>query len=540
MPLAGTLNSSISTWVKSGTTPFGPQVIFRDDINAAKAVERRAQLLETLNGNDFDKPYLPVNPEKFNRFSFLPSSVAANYKEWPRLVELCAEAPSNGLMEKRGGALIDIDRPDLEERIKMYYDSSISWEALSSLGTGLTKDAAGFVAKTVRTKVQTAEEYQPTRLLRYAFRPFDIRWCYYSTVSPLWNRSRPPLWAQCWEGNSFLLSRMNAAKDPEGPPFYFASVLSDDHLLAPDAAAVALRLRSDRRKNNADGRQGELFNSGTETANLSPAARAYLRTLGIQEPDRDLDAASLIWLHSLAIGFSPAYLTENRDGIRQDWPRIPLPVSRESLIASASLGQKIAALLNVEKSKVSGVTSGKISPALRTIGVISREGGGVLNQNAGEYDLTANWGYADEQGRVTPAKGKVISREYTSAELAALEEQAASIGSTLGEILDCLGRTTCDVYLNKVAHWRNIPANAWEYTIGGYQVIKKWLSYREYKLMQRSLSIEELREVQDMSRRIAAILLLEPVLNSNYVAVKGSTYSWPQPQQDEEVTLASD
>jgi hypothetical protein len=35
------------------------------------------------------------------------------------------------------------------------------------------------------------------------------------------------------------------------------------------------------------------------------------------------------------------------------------------------------------------------------------------------------------------------------------------------------------------------------------------------------------REVTNMARRIAAILLLEPALNANYEAVKTNTYPWP-------------
>ena len=49
-----------------------------------------------------------------------------------------------------------------------------------------------------------------------------------------------------------------------------------------------------------------------------------------------------------------------------------------------------------------------------------------------------------------------------------------------------LGEPLCDVYLNEVAYWSNIPLRVWEYTIGGYQVIKKWLSYREKKLLGRA------------------------------------------------------
>jgi hypothetical protein len=42
----------------------------------------------------------------------------------------------------------------------------------------------------------------------------------------------------------------------------------------------------------------------------------------------------------------------------------------------------------------------------------------------------------------------------------------------------------------------------------------------------RSLKPEEVMEVTNMARRIAAILLLEPELDANYQTVKQSTYQW--------------
>ena len=38
----------------------------------------------------------------------------------------------------------------------------------------------------------------------------------------------------------------------------------------------------------------------------------------------------------------------------------------------------------------------------------------------------------------------------------------------------------------------------------------------------------EAREVSEMARRIAAILLLEPALDANYRAVKAATWAWPR------------
>jgi hypothetical protein len=43
----------------------------------------------------------------------------------------------------------------------------------------------------------------------------------------------------------------------------------------------------------------------------------------------------------------------------------------------------------------------------------------------------------------------------------------------------------------------------------------------------RPLTPDEAREVMNMARRIAAIVLLEPALDANYRAVKDATHSWP-------------
>jgi hypothetical protein len=239
-------------------------------------------------------------------------------------------------------------------------------------------------------------------------------------------------------------------------------------------------------------------------ANLSPMARQYLASLGITDPDADAEAAGLLWMHALAIGYSPAYLEENRDGIRQDWPRIPLPKTREALEASAALGVQVAALLDTEKD-VLGVTAGSIRPE----------------------ELTAGWGHRGQNEVVMPGKGKVVERDYTPGERKAIEQGAEALGLSAEEAFARLGDRTCDVYLNDVAYWRNVPKGVWEYVIGGYQVIKKWLSYREHEVLGRLLTGEEAREVMEMARRIAAILLLQRHLDGNYMQCKGNTYPWP-------------
>jgi hypothetical protein len=81
-----------------------------------------------------------------------------------------------------------------------------------------------------------------------------------------------------------------------------------------------------------------------------------------------------------------------------------------------------------------------------------------------------------------------------------------------------LGARTNDVFLNDDAYWRNIPETVWNFTIGGYQVLKKFLSYREQPLLGRALTTVEVRYVRDVARRLAALRLMAPELDANYRA----------------------
>ena len=490
---------------KTGKTEANVQVRFRDDFNAAKAVERRRQLLNALPSGIYDSAYGMVACSRRNWHSLCPLVISDEYASWPQLPDLAASEPSNGLMEKRGGALIGLDKHQLASRMEAYFDRRVGWEELEGLGAGLTQDAARFKAKDARSKLLSTEEYDPERLQRYVLRPFETRWCYYTPVRPIWNEPRPALWQQCWDGNAFLISRVSSSSKPEGPAFYFAHGLSDDHLLTPDASCFPLRLRSSAKRARGNPRKDKpvLFSdadvgSDSIRANLSQEATRFLAALGLPDPDLDAEVAALVWLHALAVGYSVVYNNENADGIQLYWPRIPLPNSREALLDSAELGRKIAALLDTE-TDVPGVTSGTIRPELRDIAVITSRDGRQLNPDAGDLKITAGWGHGGKDGVTMPGKGKI----------------------------EPLGNDALNVYLNDKAYWRNIPRKVWDYHIGGYQVIKKWLSYRESDLLGRSLTVDEAREVTNIARRIAAILALEPDLDANYERVKADTYPWP-------------
>ncbi|MFA4964401.1 MAG: type ISP restriction/modification enzyme [Thermoleophilia bacterium] len=253
-------------------------------------------------------------------------------------------------------------------------------------------------------------------------------------------------------------------------------------------------------------------------ANVSAAAVAYLGGLD----------GSLEELFCTVVGLlnAPAYACENAGALRQDWPRVPLPATRDALLASAELGREVTALLDAEEP-VDDVTTGSVRHELRPIGVLTSISGGQLDPSTGDLAVTAGWGHAGQGGVTMPGRGRLVERPYADAELAAFREGLSDLGLTYDQLTACLGGACYDVYLNDVAYWRCIPARVWKYTIGGYQVMKKWLSYRERALLRRDLKPDEARYVTEMTRRIAAILLLEPALDANYERVKADTYFWP-------------
>ena len=490
------------------------KVLYRDDIDAARAVERREQLLASLELKHPDRKYENATPTPENRYSFRPELVRSDYRDWPSVCEVSAGKYFAGIAEDRSKALISIDKAPLRKRMQMYFDETIDWNSLSALNSGLTNDVPRFDAKKARKKINNEERFDDERLLRFLMRPFDLQWCYYVPIRPLWREPRPDYYKSFQPGSLALVTRIKSAKTPEGSPFFVATSFCDYHMMPPNASVFPFRLRHEPEKHKIDVGQADMFGheapEPTITANLSPTVRSYLAGLGISDPDADAETAGLVWMHALAIGYCPAYLEENADGIRQDWPRIPLPAKKNALLVSAALGRRVAALLDTEKP-VEGVTCGKLDPRLTPLGVIRKVGSGALDPGANELDVTAGWGHGGKDGVCMPGKGKAEERRTKN------EGQKASFGD---EVLD--------VFLNGVAYWENVPKAVWNYTIGGYQVIKKWLSYREKTMLGRGLTMEEAEYITEMIRRLAALILLQPELDANYKAVKADVWLWPK------------
>jgi len=407
-----------------------------------------------------------------------------------------------GVKTSRDDVVVDIDKDRLIARMEKYFDPAVSHEQMRDIAPGAMEDSADFQARETRDYLRN-RGFLSENVVRYCYRPFDVRWIYWEPETKLLDRNRADYIPHVFAENVWIVSQQKPRRDWSVPQV----INSIGCLDLMDRGATCFPLWQKSVNQHSLKGFGVGVSEGEYTFNLSFAAFMQLGDVSISEPGtvtssigKNIANPRLPFYHTISILHSPAYLSENAGALRQDWPRIPIPLSKDALSSSALLGQRVAELLNSEKP-MSGVTSGQIRDELKGIGTIMRVGGGQLNPDT-DFAVRARWGYAGRGGITMPGQGRVVERDIAAGEF------------------EGLGTRTVDVYLNDVAYWRNIPLRVWEYTIGGYQVIKKWLSYREFDLLKRPLTLDEVREVTNIARRIASLLLLEPQLDANYEAVK--------------------
>ena len=468
--------------------------------------EKREKLLETLK--EANREYGHLTPELAVGLPFVASASETGYLGWPRLSEILP-ASFPGLLTSRDDFVIDIDKERLLARLRRYFDPAISDQLILQEMPSAIRDASRFDGpKTRRYLVRRG--LIEGNIVRFAYRPFDNRWLYWEPETKLLHEKRSEYFPLVCPDNLWIEARQRQTKSTFDRG-YVTSVLADS-FGAGCSSFFPLYLRPERLAPS-------LLHQDSEglVANQTPVALRYLESVNGGQID--------LFCHIVGTMHAPAYRCENAGALRQDWPRIPLPAAPKVFRESADLGVDVGHLLDVE-SPVDRVTVGDIRYELRAIGTIHKGDSSQVNPDAGDLAVTAGWGHAGQSGVTMPGHGHLVERAYTDEELAAFREGLGDLDLSFEQLIASFGETCVDVYLNDHAFWRCIPTRVWTHTIGGYQVIKKWLSYRERPLLGRDLTVDEARYVTEMARRIAAILLLEPALDAIYEQVKTDTYDW--------------
>ena len=490
-PVGIQVGTAIATLVRRRAHAPTARVQFRNLWGQAKL----ATLAKTA-GSDPDALYDIIEPSLPLGLPFAPTAVSGDWFNWPSLPELL---PVNfsGVNTNRDEFLVETDIYRLRGRVADYFDPAQSHSDLATLHPSAMRPRARYDSEKVRDALLARGGPTESGFIRYAYRPFDTRWLYWEAETKLLNEKRPDYRPHVFDGNLWLSSAPHLRKYADEPQACVTQEMACLHLIERGASLFPAWL-------SEDGLVANRF--GARRPNLSATARRYLERLDLTVED--------LFHHVLAVLHNPAYLHANTGALRMEWPRIPLPYwselslrtssgdtdlaveaekAAETLASSVVRGRELAALLEPE-TPVPGVTTGQLRPEIAAIAVPATTHG--HNMFGDDFGLTAGWGHFGSGRAVMPGQGRAVERAYTGSERAAL-----------GVALESLGKTTYDICLNDNAYWRNVPANVWTYRLGGYQVLKKWLSYRERKVLGRELKVEEVGYFSEVARRIAAILL---------------------------------
>ena len=478
-PVGIQIGTAITTLVRKADHAPAGKVAFRNLWGQAK----REELTATAE-TEPDALYDGFTPSLSLGLPLAPMAVSDGWHAWPTLADLFVTSFS-GVQTGRDTFLIDTDIDRLRVRIGDYFNPDLSHEDVARLYPRVMTDTARFDASSVRDVLLRRGGPTVSGFVRYAYRPFDQRWLYWESETKLLREKSPHYPPHVFRGNHWMVLQNKARPDLSPPPVI--SDIGDLNQMNSGVYCVPMYFRD-------EGLGAEVTDEAPRRPNLSPAAQSYLENLGADVED--------LFHHALAVLHDNTYRETNADALRAEGPRIPLPGwpdgggddAAAELAESAARGRELAALLDTD-TPVPGVTEASLRAEIAAVAVPSTTDGS--NMTGDDFALTAGWGHFGQGEAVMPGQGRVVERSSTASEQA-----------TLGEAAPTLGDTTFDVYLNDRAYWRNAPAAVWHYKLGGYQVLKKWLSYREHKVLDRPLHPEEVQHFTNTARRIAAILML--------------------------------
>jgi predicted helicase len=341
---------------------------------------------------------------------------------------------TSGVKTHRDAFVVDYSKKELENRISNFFDDEITNEAI------LNKYS--LKAKPEWLNNKRKGNFNQSRIKKINYRPFDVRWIYYSP--DLVDRGRERVFnSTISEENIGLLTcRQQSTFD-----FQHAFISKE----LADMCSVSLQTKE-------TGYYFPLYeyseNNGQQTIETSTVRKPNLKReivdeiskkIGLpftnEKEDKKNTFAPIDLLDYIyAVLHSPTYREKYKVFLKIDFPRIPFPKDEKTFWTLAKLGKEIREIHLLESPKV--------------------------NDFITSYDKAEN--EENDHDKITT---KIAKKDW--------------------EIIDSenqLGR----IWINESKYFNNVPLSVWEFYVGGYQPAQKWLKDRR----ERVLSFEEIFHYQ--------------------------------------------
>jgi len=154
------------------------------------------------------------------------------------------------------------------ERLTLYFDPTVTHEEMRQVAPRAMESTKRFDATGVRERL-LKRGLKLENIVRYAYRPFDLRWLYWEPETKLLDEKRPDYFQHVFEGNVWLEARQKQAME-KFDRGYFVRALADNFgnglssffplYLSPETALTLENQYSpDDARNNLGPRAAELL-----------------------------------------------------------------------------------------------------------------------------------------------------------------------------------------------------------------------------------------------------------------------------------------
>jgi hypothetical protein len=482
--------TAITIWVKrtgAKTAADATSVWYRDFWGPASL--KRAGLLASLPtgvppSGEIISVYEPLRPSIDSRWRLGPRTFEGGFEAWPSVEELLPTR-LQGVNHNRGleGGIIDVDRQVLEHRLHAYFSTECFSDA-KIISEEIATPHARYEPESVWKKLKSSGHFKEDVILPFLVFPFDYRYIYYVPVHKWLNEARSKL-ARVASNNEWLITVPEPRKASETRPIYGTGLIN---LHVHERGSVVFPRET----------YGDDLLPDRE-ANISEGAWRLLRDhFGLSGERRGEPARAFVgrlFRVAFAILHAPSYQSEHKSALSADWAHLPIPKDAELFARLVTAGERVVGLLDANVDARETIEA-VIGPDLaRSIGPLRRVDGKQVRPEDLKITVTY-WG---------GGKGRWKPRSYMAEELPQTD------------FADAWGERTGDLFLNDDTFFANVPELVWTYQLGGYPVLKKWLSYRQAdRRGGRPLADNERRWFRQIIQRIAAILALGPSLDALY------------------------
>jgi predicted helicase len=345
----------------------------------------------------------PLSPWYF----FIPRNIShiQKYLKWKKINEIF---PINvtGIVTARDNFVIGFDKFEIKNRMLQFKNLALPEEIVKD--TYKLKDTRGWKLSLARNKLSEDKNWD-TYYQKILYRPFDIRYIYYTEIMVDWGR--PKYMRHMLEDNIAICFVRQYSGNVTYSHFIVSEYMVDNRTFFSSKGIIQLAplyLYPDEKNKN-------LFNHTQieKVPNITPLIFEKLSECYNKKPTPEE-----ILYYIYGIFYSNIYRETYAEFLKIDFPRVPFTSEYDLFIEMGKLGKELAALHLLKSPELDSPTA--------------------KYQGSGDNDRIE----------------KVIYKE---------DEQR--------------------IYINKEKYFEGVTPEVWNYHVGGYQVLNKYLKDRKDRMM---------------------------------------------------------